>query len=54
MGLFWWYAKDAPALDETRLDSTVSSRFYASNGELITEFGSETREKITASEIPNC
>ncbi|EAC3851769.1 PBP1A family penicillin-binding protein, partial [Listeria monocytogenes] len=29
-----------------------SSRFYASNGELITEFGSETREKITASEIP--
>lgn len=52
MGLFWWYAKDAPALDETRLDSTVSSRFYASNGELITEFGSETREKITASEIP--
>ncbi|OTN76512.1 hypothetical protein A5886_001589 [Enterococcus sp. 8G7_MSG3316] len=52
MGLFWWYAKDAPELDQTKLDSTVSSRFYAANGELITEFGSETREKITANEIP--
>lgn len=52
MGLFWWYAKDAPALDESKLDSTVSSRFYAANGDLITEFGSETREKITASDIP--
>ncbi|WP_430609139.1 PBP1A family penicillin-binding protein [Enterococcus sp. DIV0876] len=52
MGLFWWYAKDAPELDIAKLDSTVSSRFYAANGDLITEFGSETREKITASEIP--
>jgi penicillin-binding protein 1A len=52
MGLFWWYAKDAPKLDEAQLDSAASSRFYASNGDLILDFGSETREKITASEIP--
>ncbi|WP_291292250.1 PBP1A family penicillin-binding protein [Enterococcus sp.] len=52
MGLFWWYAKDAPALDEKQLDSAASSRFYAANGDLILDFGSETREKITAKEIP--
>lgn len=52
MGLFWWYAKDAPPLDEKQLDSAASSRFYASNGDLILDFGSETREKITANEIP--
>ena len=49
---FWWYAKDAPPLDEKQLDSAASSRFYASNGDLILDFGSETREKITANEIP--
>ena len=44
-GTFWWYAKDAPPLDEKQLDSAASSRFYASNGDLILDFGSETREK---------
>lgn len=52
MGLFWWYAKDAPTLDDAKLDSTVSSKLYAANGELFQDIGNENREKITASEIP--
>lgn len=51
-GLFWYYAKDAPELDESKLDSTLSSKFYAANDELFQEIGSENRIKIDATEIP--
>lgn len=52
VGLFWWYAKEAPSLDESQLDSTISSKFYAANGEMFQDIGSENRQKITATEIP--
>ncbi len=30
VGLFWYYAKDAPKIDDTNLESAVSSTLYAS------------------------
>lgn len=52
LGLFIFYAKDAPALNELSLDATVSSKIYAANGDVITDIGSENREKISSTEIP--
>lgn len=52
VGLFWFYAKDAPALTDKNLDATVSSKLYTSTGELFEDLGAEKREKITASELP--
>lgn len=52
MGLFWYYAKDAPSLDESKLDSTLSSKFYAANDEFFQEIGSENRVKITSTQVP--
>lgn len=51
-GLFWYYAKSAPSLDETRLESPNSSKFFALNGEEFQSIGAEKRETITANEIP--
>ncbi|MEA4830759.1 MAG: transglycosylase domain-containing protein, partial [Enterococcus thailandicus] len=50
--LFWFYAKDAPALTDKELDATVSSKLYTSTGELFEDLGAEKREKITANELP--
>lgn len=52
VGLFWFYAKDAPKLTDTALDATVSSKLYTQNGELFEDLGAEKREKITANELP--
>ncbi|MEX1549688.1 PBP1A family penicillin-binding protein [Enterococcus sp. C50] len=52
VGLFWFYAKDAPALTDKELDTTVSSKLYTSTGELFEDLGAEKREKITANELP--
>ncbi|MGG5358448.1 MULTISPECIES: PBP1A family penicillin-binding protein [unclassified Enterococcus] len=52
VGLFWFYAKDAPALDESRLDATVSSKLFTADGELFEDLGAETREKIAPNELP--
>lgn len=52
VGLFWFYAKDAPALTDKQLDATVSSKLYTSTGELFEDLGAEKREKITANELP--
>ncbi|MBM7709189.1 PBP1A family penicillin-binding protein [Enterococcus lemanii] len=52
VGLFWYYAKSAPSLDETRLESPNSSKFFALNGEEFQSIGAEKRETITANEIP--
>lgn len=51
-GLFWWYAKDAPALSDTKLDATVSSKLYAANGENFIDIGTENRVKIDANDVP--
>ncbi|EOH89862.1 PBP1A family penicillin-binding protein [Enterococcus villorum] len=52
VGLFWFYAKDAPKLTDTALDATVSSKLYTQDGELFEDLGAEKREKITANELP--
>ncbi len=51
-GLFVYYAKDAPTLDESQLVDNPSSKIYDMNGDLIAELGTQKRENITASEIP--
>lgn len=52
VGLFWYYAKDAPKIDDTNLESAVSSTLYASNGDSYAELGAERRETITSQEVP--
>ncbi|MDT2757820.1 PBP1A family penicillin-binding protein [Enterococcus asini] len=52
VGLFWYYAKDAPKIDETSLESAISSTLLASNGESYAELGTERRETITPQEVP--
>uniref|UniRef100_UPI00403F8288 PBP1A family penicillin-binding protein n=1 Tax=Candidatus Enterococcus willemsii TaxID=1857215 RepID=UPI00403F8288 len=52
IGLFWYYAKDAPALDDSQLESANSIQFFAANGELFQDYGSEKREVISPTEIP--
>lgn len=52
VGLFWFYAKDAPALTDNALDATVSSKLYTQDGELFEDLGAEKREKISANELP--
>lgn len=51
-GLFAFYAKDAPALNEEELDATVSSKLYAADGEIFQDIGSERREKISPTDVP--
>lgn len=51
-GLFWSYAKDAPKLDDEKLSATVSSKIYDANNEVFEELGSEKREMIKPTEVP--
>lgn len=51
-GLFMFYAKDAPELSEEELGATVSSKLYAANGEIFQDIGSEKREQISPTEVP--
>lgn len=51
VGLFWYYAKDAPKIEDSKLDAASSSTFYA--GETaIADLGAERREKVDAQDIP--
>ncbi|NVD84940.1 PBP1A family penicillin-binding protein [Enterococcus faecium] len=52
VGLFWYYAKDAPELTDKKLDATVSSKLYTQDGELFEDLGAEKRKKISANELP--
>lgn len=52
VGLFWYYAKNAPELTDKKLDATVSSKLYTQDGELFEDLGAEKREKISANELP--
>ncbi|MFC0233043.1 PBP1A family penicillin-binding protein [Vagococcus entomophilus] len=52
VGLFWYYAKDAPALKESKLEDTRSSKVYDVKGNLILELGEKKRSTITPTEIP--
>lgn len=52
MGLFWFYAKDAPKIEDSKLDASVSSVIYASTNDIIADLGSENRKKISAQDVP--
>ena len=52
MGLFWFYAKDAPKIEDSKLDASVSSVIYASNNDIVADLGSENRKKISAQDVP--
>lgn len=51
-GLFLYYVSKAPALSESKLVATTSSKIYDSNDELIADLGSERRVNAQANEIP--
>lgn len=52
IGAFWYYAKDAPPLDEHKLEDTISSNIFDRNGQLIMTLGEKKRETIEANQIP--
>lgn len=52
LALFAFYAKDAPELSEKKLDAPASTKFFASNGDLIMDLGAENREKIAPQDVP--
>ncbi|WP_262314659.1 transglycosylase domain-containing protein [Lacticaseibacillus parakribbianus] len=52
IGLFAYYAKDAPAITKTELMSGGGSTLYASNNKALTHLGVENRVYATADKIP--
>ncbi|EPC12139.1 PBP1A family penicillin-binding protein [Lacticaseibacillus paracasei] len=52
VGLFSWYAKDAPEVTQAKLESGGSSTIYDRSGNEITTLGLESRDYVKASEIP--
>lgn len=51
-GLFFYYVKDAPALDLTKLSEPATTRFLAANGDLIYSLGSDEQIQLKPSEVP--
>ena len=51
-GLFLYYVSKAPALSDSKLVATTSSKIYDNNNELIADLGSERRVNAQANEIP--
>lgn len=51
-GLFTYYAATAEDLKTSKLNSTASSKFYDSDGNVFADLGSENRVKAKASDIP--
>lgn len=52
VGLFFYYVKDAPALDDAKLNDTVSSKIFDDQGNVFMDLGAEKREVIQPSEVP--
>lgn len=50
--IFFYYVKDAPALSEKKLEATVSSKLFDSDGNIFEDLGAEKREKVSANKIP--
>lgn len=50
--LFWYYAKDAPKLTDTALESKPSTKLFDQNGSLLMELGDGKRSLLSANEIP--
>ena len=51
-GVFFYYVSKAPALSDSKLVATTSSKIYDNNNELIADLGSERRVNAQANEIP--
>ena len=51
-GIFLYYVSKAPALSESKLVATTSSKIYDNKNELIADLGSERRVNAQANEIP--
>ena len=51
-GLFLYYVSKAPALSESKLVATTSSKIYDNKNELIADLGAERRVNTQANEIP--
>ena len=51
-GLFLYYVSKAPALSESKLVATTSSKIYDNKNELIADLGSERRVNAQSNEIP--
>ena len=51
-GLFLYFVSKAPALSESKLVATTSSKIYDNKNELIADLGSERRVNTQANEIP--
>lgn len=52
VALFWSYAKDAPKLEEAKLESPNSSKFFAANGDLFQEVGAEKEKRSKRLRFP--
>lgn len=52
ISMFTSYAEQAPKLDPAKLANPEVNRFYDREGELIAEFGEETREEIEIGDVP--
>lgn len=51
-GIFVYYAKDAPKLDLTKLESNPSSQYLDPSGTVIATMGSENRSLVETNKIP--
>lgn len=51
-GVFFYYVSKAPALSESKLIATTSSKIYDNKNELIADLGSERRVNAKSNEIP--
>lgn len=51
-GLFAYYVKDTPEIDEAMLKDPISSKINADDGSLLTNIGSERREYVEYDDIP--
>lgn len=52
VALFWSYAKNAPKLSDAELSATSSSKLYDINNVVFEDLGSEKRELIQPTEVP--
>lgn len=52
VGLFAYYAKDAPIVTQTKLQSEGSSALYTSDGKLLLTLGAERRNYLHSDKIP--
>ena len=52
VGLFAYYAKDAPSISQAQLESGGSSTLYTTDGKFLLSLGSEKRTYVSNKEIP--